>query len=137
MRLLALRVGSKDACHVGDFIVGQCSSRCFSVHNLQSCKHIIQIKIRIITPSEWCQFPFTASVKLTNLFCDISGQPYEDKILQIRSISFYYNATQHLHLLLVEEINDLSSQVHVWTRVKPSLSGDTLASRLYFLFAAF
>ena len=78
-------MGSKDSGHVGDFVICQCASCFFSVHNLQSGKNIIYIKIRIITPSEWCQISFTASVKLTNLFYDMRGRPYEDKILPITS----------------------------------------------------
>ena len=76
----------KDGRHVGDFIVGQCSSCFFSVSDFQSGKNIIEVEIRIITPSEWFKLPFTDLVKLANPFCDVSGQPYEDNIVQIRSI---------------------------------------------------
>ena len=80
----------KDGGHVGDFIVGQCTSCFFSVPDFQSGKNIIEVEIRIITPSEWFKLPFTDLVKLTNPFCDISGQPYEDNIVQIRSIWLFF-----------------------------------------------
>lgn len=80
----------KDGGHVGDFIVGQYSSFFFSVPDLQSRKNVIEVEIRIITPSEWFKLPFTGLVKPTNPFCDVSGQPYEDNIVQIRSIWLFF-----------------------------------------------
>ena len=46
---LAIRMGSKDSGHVGDFIIGQCSSCFLFLYDLQSGENFIQVKIKVNT----------------------------------------------------------------------------------------
>ena len=74
---MAIRVGSKDSSHVGDFIIGQCSSCFFFVHDLQSGENVIQVETKVTTPRKWYQPSFTTFVKLTNPFYD-TWHPWEN-----------------------------------------------------------
>ena len=122
----------KDGGHVGDFIVGQYSSCFFSVSDFQSGKNIIEVEIRIITPSEWFKLPFTDLVKLTNPFCDVSGQPYEDKIVQIRSIwLFFLTGAQIMHVKVERRYKKPSTHSEVLARYKERYSSPGSTSRIH------
>ena len=69
-------MGSKDSSHIGDFVIGQCSSGFFFVNDLESGENLIQVEIQVITPWKWYQPSFTTFVKLTNPFYD-TWRPWE------------------------------------------------------------